>query len=234
MKTCDLDKPLIELVGISKDYVIGDNVVHALSNVNLSIMKGELVAIMGPSGSGKTTIMNLLGCLDTPTRGQYFLDGVNISDLTTDDLAATRSTKLGFVFQSFNLLARTTALANVQLPLLYSRVDKVQRRVKAEQTLTDVGLFDRMDHHPSQLSGGEQQRVALARAFIGEPAILFADEPTGNLDGESSAMVEEMLFELNKAKETTLVIVTHDRELADKAGMVLVMKDGRIAETIRA
>ncbi|HHZ75888.1 MAG TPA: ATP-binding cassette domain-containing protein, partial [Rhodospirillales bacterium] len=149
MNTPDLDKPLIKAVGISKDYVIGDNVVHALSDVHFSIIKGELVAIMGPSGSGKTTLMNLLGCLDTPTRGQYYLDGINVSELTPDDLAAIRSSKLGFVFQSFNLLARTSALSNVQLPLLYSRIDKIQRRSKAEKTLTDVGLSDRVDHHPS-------------------------------------------------------------------------------------
>ena len=227
MKTCDLDKPLIELVGISKDYVIGDNVVHALSNVNLSIMKGELVAIMGPSGSGKTTIMNLLGCLDTPTRGQYFLEGVNISDLTTDDLAATRSTKLGFVFQSFNLLARTTALANVQLPLLYSRVDKIQRRLKAEKTLTAVGLFDRMDHHPSQLSGGQQQRVAIARALVSEPQLILADEPTGALDTRTGIEIMSIFQRLND-EGMSVIIVTHEADVARFANRIIRFQDGRL------
>ena len=218
---------MIELVGISKDYVIGDNVVHALSNVNLSIMKGELVAIMGPSGSGKTTMMNLLGCLDTPTRGHYFLDGVNISDLTTDDLAVTRSTKLGFVFQSFNLLARTTALANVQLPLLYNRVDKIQRRLKAEKTLTDVGLLDRMDHHPSQLSGGQQQRVAIARALVSEPELILADEPTGALDTRTGIEIMSIFQRLND-EGMSVIIVTHEADVARFANRIIRFQDGRL------
>ena len=227
MNTCDLDKPLITLAGISKDYVIGDNVVHALSNVNLSIMKGELVAIMGPSGSGKTTMMNLLGCLDTPTRGQYFLDEVNISDLTTDDLAVTRSNKLGFVFQSFNLLARTTALANVQLPLLYNRVDKIQRRLKAEKTLTDVGLLDRMDHHPSQLSGGQQQRVAIARALVSEPELILADEPTGALDTRTGIEIMSIFQRLND-EGMSVIIVTHEADVARFANRIIRFQDGQL------
>ena len=227
MKTCNLDKPLIELVDISKDYVIGDNVVHALNNVNLSIMKGELVAIMGPSGSGKTTMMNLLGCLDTPTKGQYILDGVNISDLTTDDLAATRSTKLGFVFQSFNLLARTSALANVQLPLLYSRVDKTERRLKAEKTLTDVGLSDRMDHQPSQLSGGQQQRVAIARALVSEPELILADEPTGALDTRTGIEIMSIFQRLND-EGMSVIIVTHEADVARFANRIVRFQDGQL------
>ena len=222
-----MDKPLIKAVGISKDYVIGDNVVHALSDVHFSIIKGELVAIMGPSGSGKTTMMNLLGCLDTPTRGQYYLDGINVSELTPDDLAATRSSKLGFVFQSFNLLARTSALSNVQLPLLYSRIDKIQRRSKAEKTLADVGLSDRVDHHPSQLSGGQQQRVAIARALVSEPEVILADEPTGALDTRTGVEIMSIFQRLND-EGMSVIIVTHEADVARFANRIIRFQDGRL------
>ena len=227
MNTPDLDKPLIKAVGISKDYVIGDNVVHALSDVHFSIIKGELVAIMGPSGSGKTTMMNLLGCLDRPTRGQYYLDGINVSELTPDDLAATRSSKLGFVFQSFNLLARTSALSNVQLPLLYSRIDKIQRRSKAEKTLADVGLSDRVDHHPSQLSGGQQQRVAIARALVSEPEVILADEPTGALDTRTGVEIMSIFQRLND-EGMSVIIVTHEADVARFANRIIRFQDGRL------
>ena len=227
MNTPDLDKPLIKAVGISKDYVIGDNVVHALSDVHFSIIKGELVAIMGPSGSGKTTMMNLLGCLDTPTRGQYYLDGINVSELTPDDLAATRSSKLGFVFQSFNLLARNSALSNVQLPLLYSRIDKIQRRSKAEKTLADVGLSDRVDHHPSQLSGGQQQRVAIARALVSEPEVILADEPTGALDTRTGVEIMAIFQRLND-EGMSVIIVTHEADVARFANRIIRFQDGRL------
>ena len=227
MNTPDLDKPLINAVGISKDYVIGDNVVHALSDVHFSIFKGELVAIMGPSGSGKTTMMNLLGCLDRPTRGQYYLDGINVSELTPDDLAATRSSKLGFVFQSFNLLARTSALSNVQLPLLYSRIDKIQRRSKAEKTLADVGLSDRVDHHPSQLSGGQQQRVAIARALVSEPEVILADEPTGALDTRTGVEIMSIFQRLND-QGMSVIIVTHEADVARFANRIIRFQDGRL------
>ena len=227
MNTPDLDKPLINAVGISKDYVIGDNVVHALSDVHFSIFKGELVAIMGPSGSGKTTMMNLLGCLDTPTRGQYYLDGINVSELTPDDLAATRRSKLGFVFQSFNLLARTSALSNVQLPLLYSRIDKIERRSKAEKTLADVGLSDRVDHHPSQLSGGQQQRVAIARALVSEPEVILADEPTGALDTRTGVEIMAIFQRLND-EGMSVIIVTHEADVARFANRIIRFQDGRL------
>ena len=227
MNTPDLDKPLIKAVGISKDYVIGDNVVHALSDVHFSIIKGELVAIMGPSGSGKTTMMNLLGCLDTPTRGQYYLDGINVSELTPDDLAATRNSKLGFVFQSFNLLARTSALSNVQLPLLYSRIDKIRRRSKAEKTLADVGLSDRVDHHPSQLSGGQQQRVAIARALVSEPEVILADEPTGALDTRTGVEIMSIFQRLND-EGMSVIIVTHEADVARFANRIIRFQDGQL------
>ena len=227
MNTPDLDKPLINAVGISKDYVIGDNVVHALSDVHFSIFKGELVAIMGPSGSGKTTMMNLLGCLDRPTRGQYYLDGINVSDLTPDDLAVMRSSKLGFVFQSFNLLARTSALSNVELPLLYSRIDKIQRRSKAEKTLADVGLSDRVDHHPSQLSGGQQQRVAIARALVSEPEVILADEPTGALDTRTGVEIMSIFQRLND-EGMSVIIVTHEADVARFANRIIRFQDGRL------
>ncbi len=219
---------------LSKSFPSAGSELAILHDIDLKVEQGSTCAIVGPSGSGKTTLLGLCAGLDSPTSGEVILADRKLGGLTEDERAEIRNESVGFVFQNFQLIPTLTALENVLIPLEL-RGDKTRNPADlARELLVDVGLGERVTHFPSQLSGGEQQRVALARAFIGEPAILFADEPTGNLDGESSAMVEEMLFELNKAKETTLVIVTHDRELADKAGMVLVMKDGRIVETITA
>ena len=217
-----------------KSFPSGGSQLAILHRIDLKVEQGSTCAIVGPSGSGKTTLLGLCAGLDSPTSGEVILAGRKLGGLSEDERAQVRNESVGFVFQNFQLIPTLTALENVLVPLEL-RGEKTSNAAElARELLVDVGLGERVTHFPSQLSGGEQQRVALARAFIGEPAILFADEPTGNLDGESSAMVEEMLFELNNAKETTLVIVTHDRELASKAGMVLVMKDGRISETTRA
>ena len=217
---------LIEVRNLCKDYQLGDNVVHALKDVSFSVEKGEMVAIMGPSGSGKSTIMNLLGCLDTPTGGKYFFDGINVSELTSDQLAETRNRKLGFVFQSFNLLARTSALENVQLPLLYSQIDKADRRRKAKKSLDDVGLSDRVDHHPTQLSGGQQQRVAIARALVSEPELILADEPTGALDTRTGIEIMALFQGLNEAG-MSVIIVTHEAHVARFADRIIRFQDGR-------
>lgn len=218
---------LIEAAGLSKDYLLGENVVHALKNVSFSVKKGELIAIMGPSGSGKSTIMNMLGCLDTPTGGKYCLDGINVSELTPDQLAETRNKKLGFVFQNFNLLARTSALENVQLPLLYSQIKKADRREKAKKCLEDVGLSDRVDHHPSQLSGGQQQRVAIARALVSEPELILADEPTGALDTRTGVEIMAIFQGLNEAG-MSLIIVTHEADVARFSDRIIRFQDGKI------
>ena len=219
---------------LSKSFPSGGSELVILHGIDLKVDQGSTCAIVGPSGSGKTTLLGLCAGLDSPTSGEVILAGRKLGGLSEDERAQVRNESVGFVFQNFQLIPTLTALENVLVPLEL-RGEKTRNAADlARELLVDVGLGERVTHFPSQLSGGEQQRVALARAFIGEPAILFADEPTGNLDSESSAMVEEMLFELNNVKETTLVIVTHDRELAKKAGMVLVMKDGRISETTRA
>jgi putative ABC transport system ATP-binding protein len=219
---------------LSKSFPGADGELTILEAIDIKVEQGSTCAIVGPSGSGKTTLLGLCAGLDRPTSGEVTLVGRKLGGLTEDERAQIRNESVGFVFQNFQLIPTLTALDNVLVPLELrgGRISNPAER--ARELLVDVGLGERVSHFPVQLSGGEQQRVALARAFIGAPAILFADEPTGNLDGESSAMVEEMLFGLNKAKETTLVIVTHDRELADKADMVLVMKDGRIVKTISA
>ena len=218
---------------LSKSYPTAGGELLILQEIDLKVEQGSTCAIVGPSGSGKTTLLGLCAGLDRPTSGEVILGNRKLGGLTEDERAEIRNKSVGFVFQNFQLIPTLTALENVLVPLEL-RGGRIRNPAeRARELLVDVGLGERVSHFPAQLSGGEQQRVALARAFIGTPAILFADEPTGNLDGESSLMVEEMLFGLNKAKETTLVIVTHDRELADKANMVLVMKDGRIVDTVR-
>lgn len=229
------DRILIRAAGLGRDYAMGGAVVHALRDVNLTIAAGEFVAIMGSSGSGKSTMMNLLGCLDTPTFGSYFLDGDDVSKLDTDTLAGLRNRKIGFVFQGFNLLTRTTALDNVQLPLMYSALDRVERRRRAETALRDVGLADRMNHHPAQLSGGQQQRVAIARALVNRPALILADEPTGALDTQTGLEIMAVFQRLNRAG-MTVVVVTHEPDVACFAGRIVRFQDGRMMsdETVSA
>jgi putative ABC transport system ATP-binding protein len=224
-----MSEPLIRVEGLTKDYVMGNNVVAALRGVTLDIAAGEFVAVMGPSGSGKSTFMNLLGCLDHPSAGSYWLGGQEISALSGDELAAVRNRKLGFVFQHFNLLARTTALDNVALPLLYSAMPASERQGHAEQRLAQVGLAERMDHHPSQLSGGQQQRVAIARALVNDPQLVLADEPTGALDSRTSVEIMALLQQLNR-EGITIVLVTHEHDVADFAGRITSFRDGKVIE----
>ncbi len=214
---------------LRKIYKIGEIEVHALDGVSFNIERGEVVSIMGPSGSGKSTLMNLLGCLDHPTDGSYNLDGEEVSELDDDQLAGIRNRKVGFVFQSFNLLPRQTALANVELPMRYAG-DVPDRKKRATDALDSVGLADRINHRPTELSGGQQQRVAIARALVNNPSILMADEPTGNLDSKSGKEIMELLLNLNKDKGTTLIIVTHDPKIAEQTQRVIRLVDGKIAE----
>jgi putative ABC transport system ATP-binding protein len=220
-------KPLIEVRGLSKSYVMGSNTVAALRSASLTIGEGEFVAIMGASGSGKSTFMNLLGCLDTPTAGEYRLAGEKVSDMSGDALAAIRNRRIGFVFQQFNLLPRTSALDNVQLPLLYAATPASQRRQRAMARLSQVGLATRHDHHPSQLSGGQQQRVAIARALVNDPALILADEPTGALDSRTSLEIMVLLQQLNAAG-MTIVMVTHESDIAAFASRIITFRDGEI------
>ena len=222
-----MSDPLIRVEGISKDYRMGDTVVHALHSVTLSIAAGEFVAVMGPSGSGKSTFMNLLGCLDHPSAGRYRLGAEEISQLSGDDLAQVRNRKLGFVFQHFNLLPRTSALDNVALPLLYAHLPADERRARAARRLTQVGLGERMEHHPAQLSGGQQQRVAIARALVNDPLLVLADEPTGALDSHTSVEIMALLQQLNR-DGLTVVLVTHEREMANFAGRIISFRDGEV------
>lgn len=220
-------KPVIDVHNLTKDYYIGEIVVRALRGIDLQIFPGEMVAIMGPSGSGKSTLMNMIGCLDSPTSGDYYLDSLRVSDLHDDELAIVRNQKIGFVFQKYNLLPRIDAIENVALPLRYSE-DTSNMRQRAEEALKSVGLGDRMRHKPNELSGGQQQRVAIARALVNQPAILLADEPTGNLDSQSGKEVMELLIKLNQQQNTTIVLVTHDPTVAVHAQRTIQLFDGLI------
>jgi len=221
-------QPVIKLDHIHKTYTMGDVEVHALRGVSLTINEGEFVAIMGTSGSGKSTTMNILGCLDRPTRGTYILDGQDVSQLSKDERADIRSQKLGFVFQGFNLLSRTSAMENVELPMLYAGIDTAERQRRASEALAAVGLAGREQNHPNQLSGGQQQRVAIARALVNHPAMILADEPTGNLDSHISIEVMEICQRLNREQGITLVLVTHETDIAEYADRVIGFKDGKI------
>ncbi|MHC1717656.1 MAG: ABC transporter ATP-binding protein [Acidaminococcaceae bacterium] len=220
---------VIELKDIMKTYQMGDSIVHALDHVNLEINAGEFTSIMGPSGSGKSTLMNVIGCLDRPTSGQYFLDGKEIGGYDDDELARTRNQKIGFVFQNFNLLPRLSALVNVALPLVYAGVPEGERLKRARETLTAVGLGERVDHRPNEMSGGQRQRVAIARALINNPAIIMADEPTGNLDSKSSYEIMDIFRQLNDAGKT-IVMVTHEPDIAERTKRIIHMVDGKIVK----
>ena len=226
------DTPLPDIVilthKLTRDYDMGGEVVHALRGVSLQIRKNDYVAVMGPSGSGKSTLMNLIGCLDTPTAGEYWLNGQQVSDLADDELARIRNKEIGFVFQTFNLLPRANALHNVELPLIYAGLAAKPRRDKAARALTSVGLGDRMDHRPNELSGGQRQRVAIARALVNEPSILLADEPTGNLDSATSAEIMQVFADLHHGGQT-IVMVTHEQEIAAHAARVVTLRDGLVA-----
>jgi len=220
--------PVIQLDHIHKTYTMGDVKVHALRGVSLTIRPGEFVAIMGASGSGKSTTMNIIGCLDRPTSGTYILDGEDVSQLSKDERADIRCKKIGFIFQGFNLLPRTSALENVELPMLYLGVDAATRHQRATEALAAVGLAGREQNHPNQLSGGQQQRVAVARSLVNNPALILADEPTGNLDSRTSVEVMEIFQRLNRERGITLVLVTHEPDIAEYADRVIVFKDGKI------
>ena len=222
------NQPVIEIREVTKVYRMGDVEVHALRGASVRVCPGEMVSIMGPSGSGKSTLMNIIGCLDQATGGQYLLDGIDVNSLSDDQLAAVRSRKIGFVFQSFNLLSRTTALQNVELPLIYA--GGKNRRERAVAALERVGLGDRLHHRPNELSGGQQQRVAIARALINDPAIILADEPTGNLDSKSGAEIMAIFQELNERNGITVVFVTHEPDIAEHTKRIIRLMDGRIVE----
>ncbi len=224
---------VIRLENVYKTYDLGEVQVHALRGVSLEIHAGEFVAVMGASGSGKSTLMNILGCLDKPTKGHYFLDGVDVSGMDKSELARIRNHKLGFVFQGFNLLSRTSALENVELPTIYAGISLEERESRAKESLARVGLAERSHHHPSQLSGGQQQRVAIARALVNRPAILLADEPTGNLDSRTSVEIMDILQSLNQENGLTVALVTHEPDIAQYAKRVLEFRDGKIKKDVK-
>ncbi|MFW0738006.1 MULTISPECIES: ABC transporter ATP-binding protein [unclassified Flavobacterium] len=219
--------PLIKITKIKRDFVLGNEIVYVLKGINLEINKGEYVALMGPSGSGKSTLMNLLGCLDTPTSGHYILNGKDVSQMGDDELAGIRNKEIGFVFQTFNLLPRTTALDNVALPMIYAGYSKADRTKRAEEVLKQVNLADRMDHQPNQLSGGQRQRVAIARALVNKPSIILADEPTGNLDSKTSVEIMKLFGDIH-AQGNTVILVTHEEDIAAYAHRVIRLRDGLI------
>jgi putative ABC transport system ATP-binding protein len=225
---------VIEIEGVTKLYKMGEETVHALRGVNVSVHRNEYLAVMGPSGSGKSTLMNMLGCLDTPTSGKYFFSGKSVSDMDDNELADIRNREIGFVFQTFNLLPRSTSLANVELPLIYAGLGRDERRERAEQALRDVGLGERMGHKPNELSGGQRQRVAIARALVNSPSIILADEPTGNLDSRTSDEVMAIFQALNE-EGRTVILITHEPDIATYARRVVQMRDGGIVsdETVR-
>jgi putative ABC transport system ATP-binding protein len=222
-----LETPLITLKNIGRKYVIGAEVIHALKSVTLNINKGEFVALMGPSGSGKSTLMNILGCLDTPSKGEYVLNGIQVSEMSDNELAEVRNKEIGFVFQTFNLLPRSSSLDNVALPLVYAGISKSERDRRASKALENVGLGNRMHHKPNELSGGQRQRVAVARALINTPSIILADEPTGNLDTKTSIEIMALLEDIH-AKGNTIILVTHEEDISQHAHRIVRMRDGLI------
>ncbi len=224
-----MDAPVIQIQDVTKVYHMGEVEVHALRGISLQVQPGEMMAIMGPSGSGKSTLMNVIGCLDQPTAGEYFLEGADVGLLNDDQLAEIRNRKIGFVFQTFNLLARTSAFENVTLPLIYAGVPRAEHHTRARAALGAVGLAGRMAHQPTELSGGEQQRVAIARALINKPSIILADEPTGNLDSKSGAEVVALLLQLNRQQGITVVLVTHDPNIARATSRIVHLSDGQVS-----
>src|SRR3954451_6372929 len=223
---------VIDIENITKDYVMGEEIVRALRGVTLQIRRNEYLAIMGPSGSGKSTLMNMLGCLDTPTSGRYEFNGKNVAEMDDDELAAIRNREIGFVFQTFNLLPRSTSLRNVELPLIYAGIDPETREERAAQTLIDVGLGDRLNHKPNELSGGQRQRVAIARALVNKPSIILADEPTGNLDSKTGEEIMQ-LFEDLYALGNTIIVVTHEEDIARHPRRIVRLRDGLIESDLR-
>jgi putative ABC transport system ATP-binding protein len=227
-----MSQPIIKIKGITRDFPLGQETVYVLKGIDLIINKGEYVALMGPSGSGKSTLMNILGCLDTPTGGSYILNNKDVSQMSDNELAEVRNKEIGFVFQTFNLMPRTTALENVALPLIYAGKSKTDRNIRAEEVLKQVGLSDRMDHKPNQLSGGQRQRVAVARALVNNPSIILADEPTGNLDSVTSLEIMKLFDDIH-ANGNTVIVVTHEEDIAAHAHRIIRLKDGLVEKDER-